>query len=77
MYVVLDPDLEIRKGGWGGGGGSGHPDPSIRGGGGRSIKFCLAPWASVWSKNKGGCGPLDPPLVFVGSYAKVPFFYRW
>ena len=76
MYVVLDPDLEIRKGGWGGGGVR-SSRPFDKGGGGRSIKFCLAPRASVWSKNKGGCGPLDPPLVFVGSYAKVPFFYRW
>ena len=57
-----DTDLEISRGGWGGGGEGGHPDPETRGGGGQSPKFCFsAPRASVWSKNKGGTeapGPL-------------------
>ena len=45
-----DPDLEM-----GGGGGSSRP---LDKGGGRSPKNFF----SVWSKNKGGAPPLDPPL---------------
>ena len=56
---MADPDLQIRE--VGGGGGEGHPDPEIRGA--RSIKKFFALWASFWSKNKGGGGGLDPPLV--------------
>ena len=56
---MTDPDLEIRVGG------SGHPDPEIRG---RAVyqNTFSAPWAPVWSKNRGGGAllppPLDPPL---------------
>ena len=32
VNAVLDPDLEIRNGGFLGGGGGGHPDPEIIGG---------------------------------------------
>ena len=54
---VGDPDLQTREGG------GGHTDPEKRGGGGLIKKFS-ALRASVWSKNKGGPGPLplDPPL---------------
>ena len=41
-----------------GGGGEGrYPDSEIRGGPGLK-KIFLALWASFWSKNKGGAGPL-------------------
>ena len=57
--TVADQDIQIRR--WGGGG---HPDPDpyrIRGA--RSQKtFFSAPWASVWSKNKGAWDPWDPSL---------------
>ena len=68
---MVDPDLQKRMGGWGGGGkGCAHPDPEIKGavggkGGGGLKKFFSAFWASVWSKNKGGgrqAPPQDPPL---------------
>ena len=53
---VVDPDLQI----WGGEGREGrHPDSEIRGGPGLKKNF-LALWASFWSKNKGGAGPLGP-----------------
>ena len=58
---MANPDLQIR-------GGPGHLDPEIEEeeGGGGLKNFCLALWASVWSKNVGGGGtpgapPLDPP----------------
>ena len=44
--AVPDPDLEITGTG--------------RGGSGVQKIFSL--FSSVWSKNKGGSGPLDPPL---------------
>ena len=38
-----------------------HPDPEIRGGGGRSPKKCFSALrALVWSNNKGGPGPPGP-----------------
>ena len=46
---MADPDLQM--------GGGGHPDTEIRGGGSLKKNF-LALWASVWSKNKGGPGPI-------------------
>ena len=47
----------------GGGGGSGHPDPEIRGGPASKIFFFLALRASFRSKNKlGGRAPRAPPL---------------
>ena len=58
---MVDPDLQIRKGG-------GHPEPEIKGvggGGGRPpYKLFSALWASFSSKNKGGGPgpPQDPPL---------------
>ena len=55
---MLDPDLELRRGG---GGGPGHPDPEIRGGGGLQIFLLPFGRASVSSKNKRG-SPLNPPL---------------
>ena len=48
--TVVDPDLQIR--GWGGGGGGWS---SIREGPSLPKKY-------VWSKNKGGGGSLAPPL---------------
>ena len=45
-----DPDFEIRGGG------------VILGGGQSPKTICSALWASVWSKNKGGGHPVDPPL---------------
>ena len=46
--AVADRDIQIR-------GAAGHPDPGIRGAGGRIQKnFFSALWASVWTKNKGG-----------------------
>ena len=46
---MADPELQIR-------GGPGHLDPEIEEGegGGTYKNFCLALWASVWSKNGGG-----------------------
>ena len=61
--TVADQDIQIRRRG-----GGGHPDPDpyrIRGSP-VSKNLFLAPWASVWSKNKGGLGPLGP---FPGSAA--------
>ena len=47
-----DPDLEITGAGGGGGGG-----------GIVSLQKCFsAPWALVWSKNKGARAPRTPPL---------------
>ena len=40
-------------------GGGSHPDPETRGGGCAPKQFCLAPWSSVWSKNKKGGRPLE------------------
>ena len=53
----MDPDLQIRRGGWGG-----HPDPEMRGGGGLPPKKIFsALQASFWSENKdGGPGPPGP-----------------
>ena len=76
--AVPDPDLKTRGGGGGGGGGppdpagrggggggggggAGHQDPEIRGGR-VSTKVFSALQASVWSKNKWGPSPPDPPL---------------
>ena len=56
--AVPDPDIKIKGGG---GGRAGHQDPQIRRGK-VSTKFFSALQASVWSKNKGGRPPLDPPL---------------
>ena len=59
---MANPDLQIR-----GGPGPGPEIEEEEGGGGGSKNFCLALWASVWSKNVGGGGgtpgapPLDPP----------------
>ena len=55
--TVVDPDLQIRRGGWGG-----HPDPEMRGGGGLPPKKIFsALQASFWSENKdGGPGPPGP-----------------
>ena len=60
--TVVDPDLQIRRGE--GGGGEKREDPV-------SKKTFSAPWASVWSKNKGRGGgqapwapPLDPPVEY-------------
>ena len=50
VYVVADPDLQIRMGG-----GGGHSNPEIRGGW-YQTKFFF----SVSSKNKGGAGGLGP-----------------
>ena len=58
---MADPELQIR-------GGPGHLDPEIEegeGGGGTYKNFCLALWASVWSKNGGGGG--TPGAPFPGS----------
>ena len=44
MYTyssVVDPDLQIREGGGGGGQVGGHPDPEIRGERGLSGLSCL------------------------------------
>ena len=49
---MVDPDLQIRE--WGGGGGD-HPGPDIEGGA-SSQKHFSALRASFWSKNKGGGG---------------------
>ena len=46
-----------------------HPDPDIRwwgGGPGLERKIFQPFGPSVWSKNKGGRAPLDPPLVCDG-----------
>lgn len=45
-----------------------HPDPDIRWWGGPGLKRKIfQPFGpSVWSKNKGGLAPLDPPLVCDG-----------
>lgn len=45
-----------------------HPDPDIRwwGGPGLKRKIFQLSGPSVWSKNKGGLAPLDPPLVCDG-----------
>ena len=52
----------LRQGGGGGGGGrAGHQDPEIRRGR-VSTKVFSALQASVWSKNKWGPSPPDPPL---------------
>ena len=61
-FSVADTDLQIR-------GSNGHPDPEIRGRGGRSQKKSFsALWASVWSTNKEDQAPgaphLDLPLIF-------------
>ena len=53
LNSVADPDLQIRRGG----GGGGQPDPEIRERGPVSKKYFSALWASFWSKNKGGPGP--------------------
>ena len=48
--TVADSELQIR-------GEPGHPDPEIKGGGGRGRsqkKNVSALWASVWSNNQGG-----------------------
>ena len=50
---MADPDLQIRRGG--------HPSPEKGGGVGLKKNFS-ALQASVWSKNKGGPGPLGPSL---------------
>ena len=47
-----DPDLEIRG----------------RGAGSVSKNFFSALWASVWSKNKRGVGPLGPSLGSATDY---------
>ena len=52
---------EERGGGGGGGGRAGHQDPEIRRGR-VSTKVFSALQASVWSKNKWGPSPPDPPL---------------
>ena len=57
--AVPDPDLKTRGGG--GGGRAGHQDPEIRRGR-VSTKVFSALQASVWSKNKWGPSPPDPPL---------------
>ena len=47
--TVTDSDLQIR-------GEPSHPDPEIKGGGGRLKKNVSALWASVWSNNQKGGG---------------------
>ena len=74
----MDPDLQIR----GEGGGGGHPDPEIRGTP-VSKKYFFALRASVCFKNKGGRGgpspgsatgsirrPRDFPAVFLQDVKK-------
>ena len=39
------------------------PNPDLETGGGLQKIFFPALWASVWSKNKEGGHPLDPPLM--------------
>ena len=56
---MTDPDLQIRRGGVGGGGGAGHPDPEISGGP-VSQKIFLGPWGFILVENKGEAGPLGP-----------------
>ena len=53
----LEKTLRVGKGG-------SHPDLEIRGGGCHKNNFVSAQEASVWSKNRGGGPPLDPPLDF-------------
>ena len=57
------------------GGGGGHPNPEIRGGGGRSLKkFFLPLRVSFWSKNKGGQGPPGPsPGTAAVNYKPLTF----
>ena len=55
---MADPDLQISEGG----GGGGHLDPEIRGEDRSPKNFFSSLRATVWSKNKGGPAPLDPPL---------------
>ena len=60
-FAVLDPDLEIRRGG------ARLSRPLDKEGGAVSQKNFSALGASVWSKHKGGQAPraprLDPPLI--------------
>ena len=54
LLPVPDTDPEIS--------GGGHPDPYIRGAGGKSPKKIFsAPRTSVWSKNKGAAPPVPSP----------------
>ena len=53
LSPVADLDLQISRGG-------GLLDPEIRDGGGVLKKIVSSLRASVWSKNKGGLGPLGP-----------------
>ena len=60
-----DPGLEIN--------GGRSPRPLDKGEGGRAQspkKFFSALRASVWSKNKRGPAPLDPPLIAVRLYSQ-------
>ena len=58
---MLDPDLEIRGGG-GWGFRSSRPLDSGEGGAGLQKNFFSALRVSVWAKNNGWPGPLDPSL---------------
>ena len=60
VYLFRWYSLWIR---WGGGWGSGHPDPEIGGRGWFIKKIFLALWASVWSKISEGRAPRTPPLI--------------
>ena len=63
-----DPDREMRCGGGGAvGGGEQSSRPLEKGGGPVSKKFFSVLQASVWSKNKGGAGPLPLPWIRHGS----------
>ena len=60
MYAVADRDLQLSGGGGGGKVWGSHPEPEM--GGWSQNQFFWTLWASVWSKNKGGPGPLDLPV---------------
>ena len=71
-YTVLDPDLQMGGGGWGGEWRSSRP----RENGGRSLQriffqFFSTLGASVWFKNKGGGGGADLPLDLPGTFLAI------
>ena len=68
MHAVVDPDLQLRRGGGGVGGGS-HPDPEIQDGSPVSKKNFVWTFRSQFGvkiRGRGGAQapPLDPLLAW-------------